>query len=187
MKMSTVTEALTELATPRSYEIRTFGCQMNVHDSERISGLLESNGYVPAVEEAIPDIVVFNTCAVRENASNRLYGHLGNLKATKDDHPGMQIAVSGCLAQKDQNTIVERAPSVDVVFGTHNMWSLPVLLSRSLHNDVAQVELLEALDTLPSILPSKRESSCSGWVSISVGCNNTCTFCIVPSLRGKEK
>ncbi|HIY85462.1 MAG TPA: tRNA (N6-isopentenyl adenosine(37)-C2)-methylthiotransferase MiaB [Candidatus Yaniella excrementavium] len=187
MKMSTVTEALTELATPRSYEIRTFGCQMNVHDSERISGLLESNGYVPAVEEAIPDLVVFNTCAVRENASNRLYGHLGNLKATKDDHPGMQIAVGGCLAQKDQNTIVERAPWVDVVFGTHNIGSLPALLSRSLHNDEAQVELLEALETFPSTLPTKRESSYSGWVSISVGCNNTCTFCIVPSLRGKEK
>lgn len=187
MKMSTVTEAVTELATPRSYEIRTFGCQMNVHDSERISGLLESDGYIPAEEESTPDLVVFNTCAVRENASNRLYGHLGNLKAVKDEHPSMQIAVGGCLAQKDQNTIVERAPWVDVVFGTHNIGSLPVLLNRSLHNNEAQVELLEALETFPSTLPTKRESSYSGWVSISVGCNNTCTFCIVPSLRGKEK
>lgn len=187
MKTITVTEAVTELATPRSYEIRTFGCQMNVHDSERISGLLEANGYIPVEEQATPDLVVFNTCAVRENAANRLYGHLGNLKVTKDDHPGMQIAVGGCLAQKDQNTIVERAPWVDVVFGTHNIGSLPVLLDRSRHNDAAQVELLEALETFPSTLPTKRESSYSGWVSISVGCNNTCTFCIVPSLRGKEK
>lgn len=160
---------------------------MNVHDSERISGLLESNGYTPADESTTPDLVVFNTCAVRENAANRLYGHLGNLKVTKDDHPGMQIAVGGCLAQKDQDTIVERAPWVDVVFGTHNIGSLPVLLDRSRHNDEAQVELLEALETFPSTLPTKRESSYSGWVSISVGCNNTCTFCIVPSLRGKEK
>jgi len=182
-----VTEAVTELATPRSYEIRTFGCQMNVHDSERISGLLESSGYTPVEQDDTPDLVVFNTCAVRENAANRLYGHLGNLKVTKDEHPGMQIAVGGCLAQKDQDTIVERAPWVDVVFGTHNIGSLPVLLDRSRHNDEAQVELLEALETFPSTLPTKRESSYSGWVSISVGCNNTCTFCIVPSLRGKEK
>lgn len=187
MNMITVTEAVTQHATSRSYEIRTFGCQMNVHDSERISGLLESSGYIPADEQETPDLVVFNTCAVRENAANRLYGHLGNLKATKDDHPGMQIAVGGCLAQKDQNSIVERAPWVDVVFGTHNIGSLPVLLDRSRHNDEAQVELLEALETFPSTLPTKRESSYSGWVSISVGCNNTCTFCIVPSLRGKEK
>lgn len=186
MKKSIVTEAVTE-TRPRSYEVRTFGCQMNVHDSERISGLLETNGYVPAEENTTPDLVVFNTCAVRENAANRLYGHLGNLKVTKDEYPGMQIAVGGCLAQKDQNTIVERAPWVDVVFGTHNIGSLPVLLNRARHNNEAQVELLEALETFPSTLPTKRESSYSGWVSISVGCNNTCTFCIVPSLRGKEK
>ena len=182
-----MTQAVTELATPRSYEIRTFGCQMNVHDSERISGLLESSGYTPVENDNTPDLVVFNTCAVRENAANRLYGHLGNLKVTKDEHPGMQIAVGGCLAQKDQDTIVQRAPWVDVVFGTHNIGSLPVLLDRSRHNDEAQVELLEALETFPSTLPTKRETSYSGWVSISVGCNNTCTFCIVPSLRGKEK
>ncbi|HEY4534533.1 MAG TPA: tRNA (N6-isopentenyl adenosine(37)-C2)-methylthiotransferase MiaB [Enteractinococcus sp.] len=187
MKKSIVTESVTDIAPPRSYEIRTFGCQMNVHDSERISGLLETNGYVPAQGDSTPDLVVFNTCAVRENAANRLYGHLGNLKVTKDEHPGMQIAVGGCLAQKDQDTIVKRAPWVDVVFGTHNIGSLPVLLNRSRHNSEAQVELLEALETFPSTLPTKRESSYSGWVSISVGCNNTCTFCIVPSLRGKEK
>ena len=111
MKKSIVTEAVADISTPRSYEIRTFGCQMNVHDSERISGLLESDGYRPVEDDNTPDLVVFNTCAVRENASNRLYGHLGNLKETKEAHPDMQIAVGGCLAQKDQNTIVERAPS----------------------------------------------------------------------------
>ncbi|GAA2037297.1 tRNA (N6-isopentenyl adenosine(37)-C2)-methylthiotransferase MiaB [Yaniella flava] len=182
-----MTQAAIAPTTQRSYEIRTFGCQMNVHDSERISGLLEERGYTVADAEATPDLVVFNTCAVRENAANKLYGHLGNLKVVKDEHPGMQIAVGGCLAQKDQDSIVERAPWVDVVFGTHNIGSLPVLLERSRHNESAQVELLEALETFPSTLPTKRESSYSGWVSISVGCNNTCTFCIVPSLRGKEK
>ncbi len=169
-----------------TYEVRTFGCQMNVHDSERISGLLESAGYEQA-SETDPDLIVFNTCAVRENADNKLYGTLGMLLPKKEANPKLQIAVGGCLAQKDQDTILEKAPWVDVVFGTHNMGVLPALLDRAKHNAEAQIEILESLDVFPSTLPSKRESSFSGWVSISVGCNNTCTFCIVPALRGKEK
>ena len=129
-----------------TYEVRTFGCQMNVHDSERISGLLESTGYAPVAEDAQADLVVFNTCAVRENADNRLYGNLGNLRAVKDAHPGMQIAVGGCLAQKDQAIIQKKAPWVDVVFGTHNIGSLPVLLERSRHNAEAEIEILESLE-----------------------------------------
>lgn len=171
----------------RTYEVRTFGCQMNVHDSERMSGSLEAAGYLKAEADQVADVVVINTCAVRENADNRLYGTLGHLASIKRERPGMQIAVGGCLAQKDKTTIVQRAPYVDVVFGTHNMGSLPVLLERSRHNGEAEVEILEALETFPSTLPTKRDSSYAGWVSISVGCNNTCTFCIVPSLRGKEK
>ncbi|HUR15224.1 MAG TPA: tRNA (N6-isopentenyl adenosine(37)-C2)-methylthiotransferase MiaB [Mycobacteriales bacterium] len=171
----------------RTYEVRTYGCQMNVHDSERISGLLDEAGYVPADEGATPDVVVFNTCAVRENADNKLYGNLGHLKPVKDANPGMQIAVGGCLAQKDQGLIVAKAPYVDVVFGTHNVGSLPVLLERARVEQAAQVELLEALEVFPSTLPARRESTYSAWVSISVGCDNTCTFCIVPSLRGKEE
>lgn len=159
---------------------------MNVHDSERLSGLLEEAGYVRAEEGSEPDLVVFNTCAVRDNADQRLYGSLGNLKSTKDRHPGMQIAVGGCLAQKDRDVVIQKAPWVDVVFGTHNIGSLPALLDRAAHNDAAQVEIVEALEQFPSVLPAKRESAYAGWVSISVGCNNTCTFCIVPSLRGKE-
>nr|WP_244857685.1 tRNA (N6-isopentenyl adenosine(37)-C2)-methylthiotransferase MiaB [Agromyces archimandritae] len=159
---------------------------MNVHDSERLSGSLEAAGYVPA-GGAEPDVVVINTCAVRENADNKLYGNLGHLAGVKRRHEGMQIAVGGCLAQKDKNVILEKAPWVDVVFGTHNMGSLPSLLERARHNDEAQLEILDALEVFPSTLPTKRDSSYSGWVSISVGCNNTCTFCIVPSLRGKEK
>jgi tRNA-2-methylthio-N6-dimethylallyladenosine synthase len=160
---------------------------MNVHDSERISGLLEDAGYVRAGEAEQADVVVFNTCAVRENADNRLYGNLGHLRPVKEKHPGMQIAVGGCLAQKDRGEIIKRAPWVDVVFGTHNVGSLPVLLERARHNNEAQVEILEALEVFPSTLPTRRESTYSGWVSISVGCNNTCTFCIVPALRGKER
>ena len=167
--------------------MRTYGCQMNVHDSERISGLLDAAGYVPVQPEQTPDVVVFNTCAVRENADNRLYGNLGHLKPVKDRTPGMQIAVGGCLAQKDQGLITARAPWVDVVFGTHNVGSLPVLLERARVEQESQVELLEALEVFPSTLPARRESSYAAWVSISVGCDNTCTFCIVPALRGKEK
>ncbi|HEU5470316.1 MAG TPA: tRNA (N6-isopentenyl adenosine(37)-C2)-methylthiotransferase MiaB [Actinophytocola sp.] len=171
----------------RTYQVRTYGCQMNVHDSERLSGLLEDAGYVPVEAGRTPDVVVFNTCAVRENADNRLYGNLGHLRPAKTANPGMQIAVGGCLAQKDRGEIVRRAPWVDVVFGTHNIGSLPVLLDRARHNRRAEVEILEALEVFPSTLPARRDSAHSGWVSISVGCNNTCTFCIVPSLRGKEK
>ncbi|RKN06813.1 tRNA (N6-isopentenyl adenosine(37)-C2)-methylthiotransferase MiaB [Streptomyces radicis] len=172
----------------RTYEVRTFGCQMNVHDSERMAGLLERAGYVPAAPGAeAADVVVFNTCAVRENADNRLYGNLGQLAPRKAARPGMQIAVGGCLAQKDRDTIVRRAPWVDVVFGTHNVGSLPVLLERARVEREAQVEIAESLEAFPSTLPTRRESAYAAWVAISVGCNNTCTFCIVPALRGKEK
>ncbi len=171
----------------RTYEVRTYGCQMNVHDSERLTGLLEDAGYAAAPEGEQADVVVFNTCAVRENADNRLYGNLGHLAPVKAKRPGMQIAVGGCLAQKDRATIVEKAPWVDVVFGTHNIGSLPALLDRARVQQEAQVEILESLEVFPSTLPTKRESAYAAWVSISVGCNNTCTFCIVPSLRGKEK
>ncbi len=171
----------------RTYQVRTYGCQMNVHDSERLSGLLEEAGYVaaPAGDEA--DVVVFNTCAVRENADNKLYGNLGHLAPVKAKRPGMQIAVGGCLAQKDRATITAKAPWVDVVFGTHNIGSLPALLDRARVQEEAQVEILESLEVFPSTLPTKRESAYAAWVSVSVGCNNTCTFCIVPALRGKEK
>ena len=147
--------------TARTYEIRTYGCQMNVHDSERLAGLLEDAGYVARRDGARrrADLVVFNTCAVRENADNRLYGNLGHLFPAKQRNPGMQIAVGGCLAQKDRGTIVERAPWVDVVFGTHNLGSLPVLLERARHNHEAQVEIVESLQNFPSDLPSRRESA----------------------------
>src|SRR4030095_8108146 len=186
--MSTETQAPTHLRPThqRTYQIRTYGCQMNVHDSERLAGLLEEAGYLRAAEESLPDVVVFNTCAVRENADNRLYGSLGNLLPSKKARPGMQIAVGGCLAQKDKGVILSKAPWVDVVFGTHNIGSLPVLLERARVQHEAQVEIKEALQTFPSNLPTRRDSAYAAWVSISVGCNNTCTFCIVPALRGRE-
>src|ERR1700749_4871748 len=174
-------------ASPRTYEIRTYGCQMNAHDSERLAGLLEDAGYQRAQPDATPDVLVFNTGAVRENAADRLYGNLGHLLPVKNATPGMQIAVGGCLAQMERTAITKRAPWVDVVFGTHNIGALPDLLDRAREREQAQAEFEETLETFPSVLPARRESAYAAWVAISVGCNNTCTFCIVPSLRGKEK
>jgi tRNA-2-methylthio-N6-dimethylallyladenosine synthase len=171
----------------RTYSVETYGCQMNVHDSERIAGLLDDAGYIPVTEGEQADIVVFNTCAVRENADNKLYGNLSFLAPIKKLNPGMQIAVGGCLAQKDQSIILKKAPYVDVVFGTHNVGSLPALLERARIEEEAQIEIKEALEHFPSTLPARRLSAFSAWVSVSVGCNNTCTFCIVPTLRGIEK
>ncbi|GAA4286776.1 tRNA (N6-isopentenyl adenosine(37)-C2)-methylthiotransferase MiaB [Georgenia daeguensis] len=186
-------------ADRRTYLVRTLGCQMNVHDSERLAGMLEERGYVPVadVPEAAArateagdggaDVVIINTCSVRENAATRLFGNLGQLASVKRTRPGMQIAVGGCLAQQMREGIVEKAPWVDVVLGTHNLDVLPALLERARHNAEAQVEIEESLKVFPSTLPTRRESAYAAFVSISVGCNNTCTFCIVPHLRGKER
>ncbi len=191
---ATTGRAPSTLPGTRTYVVRTLGCQMNVHDSERLSGLLEAAGYVPASAAGAAadiaggaDVVVINTCAVRENAASRLYGNLGQLAQVKRERPGLQIAVGGCLAQQDRARVIDRAPWVDVVFGTHNLDVLPVLLERARHNGEAQVEIEESLKVFPSTLPTRRESVYAAWVSISVGCNNTCTFCIVPHLRGKEQ
>jgi len=165
--------------------IRTFGCQMNVHDSERIAGLLESEGMQATEELDAADVVVLNTCCIRENADNKLYGNLGQLKALKERKPGLRIAVGGCLAQKDRGLIQERAPHTDVVFGTHNTASVVDLLRRSEH-DGAVMEILEEADAFPSALPARRDLPYSAWVTIQIGCDNRCAFCIVPAVRGKE-
>ncbi len=182
-----MSNAAETLEKPRTFTVETYGCQMNVHDTERIAGLLLQAGYVHALEGSDPDLVVFNTCAVRENADNKLYGNLSFLAPRKKADPNFQIAVGGCMAQKDQESIIKRAPYVDVVFGTHNIGSLPALLERARIEEESQVEIKESLEHFPSTLPARRHSAFSAWVSVSVGCNNTCTFCIVPSLRGIEK
>ena len=176
---------------PKTYFVRTFGCQMNEHDSGRAAGLLETLGYRRAPDETTADLVLLNTCAVRENADNRLYGTLGHLKGLKDERrregSDLTIVVGGCLAQKDGATVAEKAPWVDVVYGTHNLPDLPQLLANADSAAIPVVELVEQLETFPSALPAKRSVRHHAWVSIAVGCNNSCTFCIVPSLRGPEK
>ena len=158
---------------------------MNEHDSERIGGLLESDGYAPADDPSEAEVVVFNTCAVRENADNKLYGSLGHLKPLKDRNPRMRIVVAGCLAQKDRGTIQRRAPWVDVVVGTHALASLLELLQAS-ERDGPQMDVREYTEDFPSALPARRGSRHHAWVSVSVGCDNRCTFCIVPLVRGPQ-
>jgi tRNA-2-methylthio-N6-dimethylallyladenosine synthase len=173
-----------------TYAIRTYGCQMNEHDSERIAGLLEADGLTPAAGFEDADVIVLNTCCIRENADNKLYGQLGHLKALKAERPGLQIAVAGCLAQKDREAIVERAGHVDVVFGTHNVHRAVELLHRAATHGTT-VEVIEDADrddaeAFASALPVRRDAAHSAWVTIQVGCDNSCAFCIVPSVRGRE-
>jgi len=175
----------------RRYFVRTFGCQMNEHDSERIAGLLEADGMEAAATADEADVVVLNTCCIRENADNKLYGTLGHLKSLKDRRPGMQIMVGGCLAQKDRDAVVDRAGHVDVVFGTHNVHRAVELLHEAGATRRSVVEILEETvaedhDTFPSALPVRREVPWAGWVTIQIGCDNACAFCIVPAVRGRE-
>jgi tRNA-2-methylthio-N6-dimethylallyladenosine synthase len=175
----------------RSYIMRTYGCQMNEHDSERIAGLLEADGLVRAESEADADVVVLNTCCIRENADNKLYGNLGHLRPWKDAREGRQIVVSGCLAQKDRELVATKARHVDVVMGTHNVHRAAELLREAQGRTRPLVEILEqaVVDDhamFPSALPARRETTYNAWVTIQIGCDNSCAFCIVPSVRGAE-
>ena len=169
----------------RRYLLRTFGCQMNEHDSERIGGLLSADGYVPTEEAERAQVIVFNTCAIRQNADNRLYGNLGHLRPLKERNPSLRIVVAGCLAQKDGGTILARAPWVDVVVGTHALPELLGLLHAS-ETEGPQMDVREYTEVFPSALPARREVAHHAWVSVSVGCDNACAFCIVPLVRGPQ-
>ncbi|MCZ7536639.1 MAG: tRNA (N6-isopentenyl adenosine(37)-C2)-methylthiotransferase MiaB [Acidimicrobiia bacterium] len=169
----------------RRFHVSTFGCQMNEHDSERIAGLLAADGMEATDDVETADVVVFNTCCVRENADDRLYGHLGRLKALKAERPELQIAVGGCLAQKDREVVRARAGHVDVVFGTHNLGEVAALLRRA-RMEGPVVEIIEEYETYPSALPVRRAVDHASWVTIQIGCDNTCTYCIVPKVRGRE-
>ncbi|MFN0028613.1 MAG: MiaB/RimO family radical SAM methylthiotransferase [Acidimicrobiales bacterium] len=174
----------------KTYSIRTYGCQMNEHDSERISGLLEADGYAPGDSFEDADVIVLNTCCIRENADNRLYGQLGHLKSLKARRPDLQIVVGGCLAQKDRELIQQRAPHVDVVFGTHNVHRATELLADARRAgpqlEILDEAVLDEHDRFPSALPVRRETDYAAWVTIQIGCDNSCAFCIVPSVRGRE-
>jgi tRNA-2-methylthio-N6-dimethylallyladenosine synthase len=168
------------------YLIRTFGCQMNEHDSERIGGLLMADGMTPTDVDEDARVIVLNTCAIRENADNKLYGNLGHLKPLKERRPDLRIVVAGCLAQKDQASIQRKAPWVDVVVGTHALPHLLDLLRRA-EVEGPQMDVREYTETFPSALPASRHDPYRAWVSIAVGCDNACTFCIVPLVRGAQR
>jgi tRNA-2-methylthio-N6-dimethylallyladenosine synthase len=170
----------------QKYLIRTFGCQMNEHDSERIGGLLLADGMSPTDDVSDARVIVLNTCAIRENADNKLYGNLGHLKPLKDRRPDLKIVVAGCLAQKDQGLIQRKAPWVDVVIGTHALPHLLELLRRA-EIDGPQMDVREYTETFPSALPAARADDIRAWVSVAVGCDNACTFCIVPLVRGPQR
>jgi tRNA-2-methylthio-N6-dimethylallyladenosine synthase len=170
----------------QKYLIRTFGCQMNEHDSERIGGLLLSDGMSPTDDASEARVIVLNTCAIRENADNKLYGNLGHLKPLKDRRPDLKIVVAGCLAQKDQGLIQRKAPWVDVVVGTHALPHLLELICRA-ETEGPQMDVREYTETFPSALPAARADDVRAWVSVAVGCDNACTFCIVPLVRGPQR
>jgi tRNA-2-methylthio-N6-dimethylallyladenosine synthase len=174
----------------RTFHIRTFGCQMNEHDSERLAGLLMADGLVPTDDLETADVIVLNTCCIRENADNKLYGHLGQLKELRAQRPGMQIAVGGCLAQKDGEIVRRRAGHVDVVFGTHNLARAPDLLRQAAAGGPV-VEILDAPPAEPDATFTQapfaaRQVSYAAWITIQTGCDNSCAFCIVPQVRGRE-
>ena len=174
----------------RGYIVHTFGCQMNEHDSERIAGLLEADGMEATTELDEADVVVLNTCCIRENADNKLYGTLGHLKSLKDANPNLEIMVGGCLAQKDRDLIQTKAGHVDVVFGTHNVHRSVELLAQSRATgpvtEILEAAVLDDATHFPSALPVNREASYAAWVTIQIGCDNSCAFCIVPAVRGPE-
>jgi tRNA-2-methylthio-N6-dimethylallyladenosine synthase len=174
------------MAPEPKYLIRTFGCQMNEHDSERIGGVLMADGMMLTDDPGDARVIVLNTCAIRENADNKLYGNLGHLKPLKDQRPDLRIVVAGCLAQKDQGEIQRKAPWVDVVVGTHALPQLLDLLERA-ERDGPQMDVREYTDTFPSALPAARADGVRAWVSIATGCDNACTFCIVPFVRGAQR
>ena len=169
-----------------TFLIRTFGCQMNEHDSERIGGMLRADGMTPTEDVSDARVVVLNTCAIRENADNRLYGNLGHLKPLKAQNPDLRVVVAGCLAQKDQGLIQEKAPWVDVVVGTHALPHLLDLLRRA-EDEGPQMDIAEYTELFPSALPAARDDAFRAWVAIAVGCDNACTFCIVPFVRGAQR
>jgi tRNA-2-methylthio-N6-dimethylallyladenosine synthase len=171
----------------RTFAVRTFGCQMNKHDSERIAGMLAARGLTEVPEGEIADVMVFNTCCVRENADERLYGQVTSLSGIKRDR-GTIIAVGGCIGQRDGAMLLRQLPQIDVVFGTHNLAHLPDLIDAAMDAPRPVVEVEEPSDSdFTADLPSRREHAWHAWVPIAVGCDNFCTYCIVPYVRGRER
>lgn len=177
------------IARARRFHIITQGCQMNVRDSEAMAGLLAGMGYQPTDDPADADVILLNTCTVRESADERAYGRLGELRALKRRRPWLLLGVAGCLVQRDRERVLDRAPWLNLVFGVHNIHRLPELLAQARDGCVPVYEVWDRSDRerpLP-VLPALRSGAVRGFVNIIHGCNKFCTFCIVPYVRGRER
>ena len=178
-----------ELGRPLLYCVHTFGCQMNARDSEKLCGILQSMGYQETEHEEEADFVVYNTCTVRENANNKVYGRLGYLNGFKKKNPHMLIALCGCMMQEEK--VVEKIrrsyPFVDLVFGTHNIFKFAELTVQAMESGKMVVDIWEGTDQIVEQLPNKRKFRFKSGVNIMFGCNNFCSYCIVPYVRGRER
>ena len=170
------------------YFIRTYGCQMNLHESEKLAGLLENAGYTLADEPESADVILFVTCCIRENAEQKVYGHIGSLKQYKAENPNVVIAVGGCMTQQKgaAEKLKKKFPFVDVIFGTHNLCDFMRLLEEKSGRKKTLIEITEE-DSESENTPMTRSSFPNAWVNVIYGCNNFCTYCIVPYVRGREK
>lgn len=183
-----VPDELKHLGKGKHYLVYTYGCQMNEHDTETIKGLLEQMGYQPTEDRKIADIILLNTCAIRENAEDKVFGELGHLKHLKLEKPDMLLGVCGCMSQEENvvNRILQKHAFVDMIFGTHNIHRLPQLIKDALFSKEMVVEVWSKEGDIIENLPKKREGM-RAWVNIMYGCDKFCTYCIVPFTRGKER
>lgn len=171
----------------KSFHIITFGCQMNEHDSERMTGILEERGCLSTSDAAQADMIIFNTCSIREKAEQKFYSELGRLRELKTAHPGLKIAVAGCIAQQEGPQILSRAPYVDLIFGPSDIGRLSALVDRNQARTAPLVDIAGDPEYHRKQIPATRVDKLKAWVSIMYGCDNFCTYCVVPFLRGRER
>ena len=171
------------------YHLKTYGCQGNLADSEKISGILEALGFVRVDSDEAADVIIFNTCAIRENAENRVFGELGRIKNLKKKNPNLIMAICGCMAQEEKivNTIKEKYPQVDIVFGTHNIHKLDDYLYEAYSTNKRLIEVFSFEGDIVENVPVVRDHNRKAWINIMYGCDEFCTYCIVPYTRGKER
>ncbi|MGV3042793.1 tRNA (N6-isopentenyl adenosine(37)-C2)-methylthiotransferase MiaB [Staphylococcus rostri] len=173
----------------RTFLIKTYGCQMNAHDTEVMAGILTALGYTPTEDVNVADVILLNTCAIRENAENKVFGEIGNLKHIKQERPDCLIGVCGCMSQEESvvNKILKSYQNVDMIFGTHNIHRLPQILEEAYLSKAMVVEVWSKEGDVIENLPKVREGRIKAWVNIMYGCDKFCTYCIVPFTRGKER
>ncbi|WP_432777189.1 tRNA (N6-isopentenyl adenosine(37)-C2)-methylthiotransferase MiaB [Brevibacillus gelatini] len=184
-----IPEDMREIGKGKRYFVRTYGCQMNEHDSETISGILQHMGYTAADEIEDADVILFNTCAIRENAEDKVFGELGNMKRLKNNNPNLILGVCGCMSQEEKvvNKILKSYQHVDLIFGTHNIHRLPQLMRDAMFSKEMVIEVWSKEGDIVENMPKLREGNTKAWVNIMYGCDKFCTYCIVPYTRGKER